>query len=165
MGEIRTQLITSKSTHSIHKKATVSTKSHTLSGLLCKEINLIENICRFLDAVNAEGQLHADFVHCGFEAKDMATKDAMAICGIVFEWVHAIKTAGKAKHAAIHLAKNYNMLAIVAEEDGSDLPVTDIINERFMQGIGKVVEGYHGKLDLQRQQEKGTTLEIFLSLE
>lgn len=139
--------------------------SHLFSSTVPLQLPLIEGINQLVNAINTDNPLHVDLVHCGLEPECLNEQDRNAIYFIVKTQLKIIVEKTKATVATVHLAKNYNQVAIVIEDNGKDVDLTKLKNSRSLKAVQKLV-GYHkGQFVISCEEDSGMVLKVLIHVQ
>lgn len=144
---------------SLQKK---SRTTYLLRSALPQNIELIDSISHLLHAINTEHVIKVELVHGGFERNNcLKEQDQIAIYLIVKAQIKNILKTGKANFVAIHLAKNFDQVAIVIEDNEADADINRLKNTRSWRTIQNLVKHHKGVQNIISKPDK-TVLQLLI---
>ncbi|MBK8611596.1 MAG: sensor histidine kinase [Chitinophagaceae bacterium] len=120
----------------------------------------------FCNDINQSGALQVSYQSFGFDEVKMDQTTAITIYRIVQELIHNTMKHAKAATAIVQVSKEYNRLSITVEDDGKGFDVGLLKKSAGMgwHNIKSRIEFLKGRLDIQAEEEKGTSVHIELDL-
>lgn len=139
--------------------------SSILRSVLHQNVSLIEGMNELMRVINTQHHLCLEFVHCGFERENsLKEQDRIAIYLIVSSQIKNILRNTTATTAEIHLAKNYDLVAIVIEDNGLNTDPARVNNSNAFRTVQNLVNYYKGQCNICFEPDKGTVLEVLINL-
>jgi signal transduction histidine kinase len=139
-----------------------SRTTYLLRSALPQNIELIDSINQLMHAIETEYAIEVELVHCGFEKKEcLKEQDRIAIYLIIKAQIKNILKAATPNSVAIHLAKNYDQVAIVIEDNGTGVDINKLKNTRAARTIQNLVRYHKGQYNLISDQGK-TVLQLLI---
>jgi signal transduction histidine kinase len=115
--------------------------------------------------INSQSHLCIEFIHCGFENENhLNDQDRIAIYLIIKAQIKNVLKNTSATSAIIHLAKNYDKVAIVIEDNGADIDTAKFKNSRTQRTVENLVNYHNGQYDISFEQNKGTVLQVLITV-
>lgn len=125
----------------------------------------MESVHQLVHTVNSKHQLCIELIHCGFENEtDLREQDRIAIYLIIKAQIKNILKRSGATSATIHLAKNYNQVAIVIEDNGTAVDITKMKNNRALRTVQNLVKHHQGRYNVVFEPASGTVIEALLQV-
>jgi len=120
----------------------------------------------FCNDINQSGALQVNYQSIGLENTMLEQSASIAIYRIIQELINNTMKHAAAKHAIVQLTKIEDRLSITVEDDGTGFN-TSILNQS--KGIGwsnivNRVEFLKGTLDVQSETDKGTSVQIEMTI-
>jgi signal transduction histidine kinase len=118
-----------------------------------------------MSSINSQQRVCVEFIHCGFEnEKELKEQDRIAIYLIIKAQIKNILKNTSATSATIHLAKNYDKVAIVIEDNGADVDTAKFKNSRAQRTVENLVNYHKGQYNIVFDQNNGTVLQVLINV-
>lgn len=144
--------------------------SHALSPVMLKQAGFKTAIEKVVSIFNASGQLHIQLIIIGFEEYKPAFNNYYTnLYSMVYELLNNIVRHSHAKNAFLQLVEYEDMFAVVAEDDGIGLNISDMNKQQGLgvSGIESKVNYFNGSIAFDKVPTGGlmVTIEIPISNE
>jgi two-component system, NarL family, sensor kinase len=120
----------------------------------------------FCNEIQQSGALHISYQSIGLENLILDQTISITIYRIVQELINNTMKHAVAKNAIVQITKTDNQLSVTVEDDGKGFD-TAIINNPSGMGWGNIanrIEFLNGKLDVDSQHGKGTSVHIEINI-
>jgi len=120
----------------------------------------------FCNEVNQSGALQVNYQSIGMEDAAIEQTTAITVYRIVQELINNSMKHAVARNAIVQVSKTGDQLAVTVEDDGKGFD-TAIINKGTGMGWNNIqsrVDFLKGNLDIQSENEKGTSVHIEFKL-
>jgi signal transduction histidine kinase len=139
-----------------------SRTTYLLRSALPPNIELIDSINNLMHAIKTEYAIKVELVHGGFEKKEcLKEQDRIAIYLIIKAQIKNILKAATASSVAIHLAKNFDQVAIVIEDNATGVDINKLKNTRAVRTTQNLVRYHKGQYNLISEPGK-TVLQLLI---
>lgn len=120
----------------------------------------------FCNDINQSGALKLNYQSIGLKNEKMADTTAITIYRIAQELINNVIKHADAAQALLQVTKNGNILSLTVEDDGKGFNAKTLQDAKGIgwSNIANRVEFLKGKLDVQSEPEKGTSILIELHL-
>lgn len=147
--------------HTVRKKYNTS---YILRSTLLQKALLIDSIHQLMHVVNSQSHLCIELIQCGFENENLNEQDRIAIYLIIKAQIKNILKSTSATSATIHLAKNYDKVAIVIEDNEADIDTAKFKNSRAQRTVENLVNYHKGQYTISFDQNNGTVLQVLINV-
>jgi signal transduction histidine kinase len=117
-----------------------------------------------MHVVNSQSHLCIELIHCGFENDNLNDQDRIAIYLIIKAQIKNILKNTSATSATIHLAKNYDKVAIVIEDNRADVDTAKFKNSRAQRTVENLVNYHKGQYNISFDENNGTVLQVLINV-
>jgi len=120
----------------------------------------------FCNDVNGSSSLHVNYQSIGIDGINIEQSNAISIYRIVQELINNIMKHAAAKSAIVQVTKTNGTISVTVEDDGKGFDTTILEGVRGIgwTNIRSRVEYLKGKVDVQSETGKGTSVHIELNI-
>lgn len=139
--------------------------SHALMPSALERLGLIDAVEQFCTQMQSSGNFEIDFQNYGFEER-LPLRFELLVYRIIQELLNNVVKYAEAKEVLVQLSKNEKLISLTVEDDGIGFDISTLINKDGigLQSMQKRIELLGGKMDIDSNIGRGTSINIELSI-
>jgi signal transduction histidine kinase len=138
--------------------------SHNMMPVGIEQFGLVQQLISIIRKINDSEKVH--IVLDTFNMEKRLNKDIeLSIYRICLELINNIINHANAKTATLQIIRNDDVLSIVMEDDGVGFNIDEIVEGHGLISIRSRVDAFGGKINIDSNNNRGTTIIIELPVE